>query len=98
MDGRSVDRAAYWSTASTSFANPAIAIARSLTNTFSGIRPVDVPAFIVAELAGALLALLAARGLFRTDAATSVERRISDRAQACVADNSGKSQPPYSLV
>jgi len=58
--------AAYWFTASTSFANPAIAIARSLTNTFSGIRPVDVPGFIVAELAGALLALLVARRLFRT--------------------------------
>jgi glycerol uptake facilitator-like aquaporin len=49
--------AAYWFTASTSFANPAVAIARSLTDTFSGIRPVDVPAFIVSEVAGALLAL-----------------------------------------
>ena len=50
--------AAYWFTASTSFANPAVAIARSLTDTFSGIRPGDVPGFIVAELAGALLAAL----------------------------------------
>jgi len=49
--------AAYWFTASTSFANPAVAIARSLTNTFSGIRPVDLPGFIGAELAGALLGL-----------------------------------------
>jgi glycerol uptake facilitator-like aquaporin len=49
--------AAYWFTASTSFANPAVAIARSLTDTFSGIRPVDVPAFIVAEIGGALVAL-----------------------------------------
>ena len=48
--------AAYWFTASTSFANPAVAIARSLTNTFSGIRPVDLPGFIVAELVGAILA------------------------------------------
>ncbi len=48
--------AAYWFTASTSFANPAVAIARSLTNTFSGIRPVDLPGFIVAEILGALLA------------------------------------------
>lgn len=48
--------AAYWFTASTSFANPAVAIARSLTNTFSGIRPVDLPGFIVAELLGAILA------------------------------------------
>jgi glycerol uptake facilitator-like aquaporin len=49
--------AAYWFTASTSFANPAVAVARSLTNTFSGIRPVDLPGFIAAELAGALIAL-----------------------------------------
>ena len=55
--------AAYWFTASTSFANPAITIARSLTNTFAGIRPADVPAFIAAQFAGALLALLVARPL-----------------------------------
>jgi glycerol uptake facilitator-like aquaporin len=48
--------AAYWFTASTSFANPAVAIARSLTDTFSGIRPIDVPAFVVAEIAGAVSA------------------------------------------
>jgi glycerol uptake facilitator-like aquaporin len=48
--------AAYWFTASTSFANPAVAIARALTDTFSGIRPVDVPGFVVAEIVGALLA------------------------------------------
>ena len=47
--------AAYWFTASTSFANPAITIARSLTNTFSGIRPVDAPGFILAQIAGALI-------------------------------------------
>lgn len=62
--------AAYWFTASTSFANPAITIARSLSNTFSGIRPADVPAFIVAQLAGALLALTVARRLFRVDQPT----------------------------
>ena len=49
--------AAYWFTSSTSFANPAVAIARSLTNTFSGIRPFDLPGFIAAELVGAILAL-----------------------------------------
>jgi len=49
--------AAYWFTASTSFANPAVAIARSLTDTFSGIRPADVPGFVLAELVGAALAL-----------------------------------------
>ncbi len=56
--------AAYWFTASTSFANPAITIARSLTNTFSGIRPVDVPAFMVAQFIGALVALAVATVLF----------------------------------
>jgi glycerol uptake facilitator-like aquaporin len=50
--------AAYWFTASTSFANPAIALARSLTDTFSGIRPIDPPGFWLAEIAGALLALI----------------------------------------
>lgn len=49
--------AAYWFTASTSFANPAITIARSLTDTFSGIRPIDAPAFIAAQLIGAIAAL-----------------------------------------
>ncbi|AYG59413.1 aquaporin [Rhizobium jaguaris] len=55
--------AAYWFTASTSFANPAVAIARSLTNTFAGIRPVDLPGFIVSEVFGALLALMVASWL-----------------------------------
>jgi len=50
--------AAYWFTASTSFANPAVAIARSLTNTFSGIRPIDLPGFIAAELVGAVIGLM----------------------------------------
>lgn len=58
--------AAYWFTASTSFANPAITIARSLSDTFAGIRPADVPGFIVAQLAGALVALLVAKWLFRS--------------------------------
>ena len=50
--------AAYWFTASTSFANPAVAIARSLTNTFSGIRPTDLPGFVLAELCGAFAGML----------------------------------------
>ena len=50
--------AAYWFTASTSFANPAVAIARSMTNTFSGIRPVDLPGFIAAEICGAIVAMI----------------------------------------
>ena len=49
--------AAYWFTASTSFANPAVTIARALTNSFSGIAPADVPMFIVAQFAGALAGL-----------------------------------------
>ena len=48
--------AAYWFTASTSFANPAVTIARAMTDSFSGIRPLDVPAFIAAQVAGALVA------------------------------------------
>jgi glycerol uptake facilitator-like aquaporin len=56
--------AAYWFTASTSFANPAITIARSLSDTFAGIRPGDAPLFIFAQLAGALAALGIARLLF----------------------------------
>jgi glycerol uptake facilitator-like aquaporin len=66
--------AAYWFTASTSFANPAITIARSLSNTFSGIRPADVPGFIIAQLAGALVALLVGKWLFQANPATSSER------------------------
>jgi glycerol uptake facilitator-like aquaporin len=56
--------AAYWFTASTSFANPAITIARALSNTFAGIRPEDVPGFIVSQIVGALMALGVARMLF----------------------------------
>lgn len=50
--------AAYWFTASTSFANPAVTIARGLTDTFSGIRPADIPTFIIAEALGSILAVL----------------------------------------
>ena len=64
--------AAYWFTASTSFANPAVTLARSLTQTFAGIRPLDTPGFIAAQLAGAVLALLAARALLPVQ---SSERR-----------------------
>lgn len=51
--------AGYWFTASTSFANPAVTLARTLTDTFSGIRPIDAPAFIMAQVAGALMGLWA---------------------------------------
>lgn len=55
--------AAYWFTASTSFANPAVTIARSLCDTFSGIRPLDIPLFLIAQLAGAIGATLLFRWL-----------------------------------
>ncbi|TXI94564.1 MAG: aquaporin family protein [Burkholderiaceae bacterium] len=50
--------AAYWFTSSTSFANPAVSLARAASDTFAGIRPIDAPGFIVAQLAGAIVALL----------------------------------------
>lgn len=58
--------AAYWFTASTSFANPAVTIARSLSDTFAGISPSGVPAFIAAQFAGALAATLLATWLWKT--------------------------------
>ena len=58
--------AGYWFTASTSFANPAVTVARSFTDTFSGIAPVDAPAFIVAQLAGAVAATTLCGWLLRT--------------------------------
>ena len=82
--------AAYWFTASTSFANPAITIARSLSNTFAGIRSIDVPAFIVAQLAGAMTGLLLAQILFR-------EKRSEGRRRGCIlrgADRDDALQEP----
>lgn len=67
-----------WLTASTSFANPAVAIARSLTNTFSGIRPVDLPGFVVAQLLGAVCGLWLASWLL-SDA--GADDAISPEAQ-----------------
>ncbi len=59
--------AAYWFTSSTSFANPAVALARGFTNSFSGIALGDVPAFVAAEIVGALIAAAVASYLFRKD-------------------------------
>jgi glycerol uptake facilitator-like aquaporin len=59
--------AAYWFTSSTSFANPAITVARSLSDTFSGIAPGNAPLFIVAQLVGAVLAAAVAARLFPRD-------------------------------
>jgi glycerol uptake facilitator-like aquaporin len=55
--------AAYWFTSSTSFANPAVTLARSASDTFVGIRPIDAPGFIVGQLAGAMAATLLFRWL-----------------------------------
>jgi glycerol uptake facilitator-like aquaporin len=69
--------AAYWFTASTSFANPAVTVARSLTNTFAGVRPLDVPAFVAAQLGGAFGATL----LFHWLLPRTTEDRPSVRMQ-----------------
>jgi glycerol uptake facilitator-like aquaporin len=64
--------AAYWFTASTSFANPAVALARSLTDTFSGIRPIDLPGFWIAEIAGAVAALRLLTWLLQPGASSTI--------------------------
>lgn len=72
--------AAYWFTASTSFANPAVTVARALTDTFSGIRPADVPGFIGAQLAGATTATLLFRWLVPS-LPRSAERVVVPRSE-----------------
>jgi glycerol uptake facilitator-like aquaporin len=67
--------AAYWFTASTSFANPAVTLARALTDTFAGIRPLDVPGFALAQIAGALLALALGQRLFAQETPGAPSRR-----------------------
>jgi len=67
--------AAYWFTASTSFANPAVTLARSFTDSFSGIRFFDVAPFIAAQLCGAAAALLMSRLLFSTDRSIAASHR-----------------------
>ena len=62
--------AAYWFTSSTSFANPAITVARTLSDTFAGIAPASVPAFVVMQLVGGTLALLTVKTLYPRDART----------------------------
>lgn len=73
--------AAYWFTASTSFANPAVTLARSVTNTFAGIRPVDAPAFIIAQLCGALTATALFRWLTPALPRTADELLVPHRSQ-----------------
>jgi glycerol uptake facilitator-like aquaporin len=65
---------AYWFTASTSFANPAVTIARSLSDTFAGIAPQGAPAFIVAQFAGAIVAVVVARWLWELSEASSKQK------------------------
>ncbi len=74
--------AGYWWTSSTSFANPAITIARSLTDTFAGVRPQDAPGFILAQFAGAALATFACGWLYRgrTRAAQAVSTAAATRS------------------
>ena len=69
--------AAYWFTSSTSFANPAITLARSASNTFSGIRPVDAPAFVGAQILGAAAATALFRWFFATMPEASEQRTSS---------------------
>lgn len=71
--------AAYWFTSSTSFANPAVAIARSFTDTFSGIRPDDLPGFIGAQLAGAMIALALMTWLLRAPTGSKLPINPEDR-------------------
>ncbi|HEU4370771.1 MAG TPA: MIP/aquaporin family protein [Methylomirabilota bacterium] len=69
--------AAYWFTASTSFANPAVTLARAASDTFAGIRPADVPGFVLAQLAGAAAATLLFRWLVPPPAGRAGARRLS---------------------
>ena len=70
--------AAYWFTASTSFANPAITVARALTDTFAGIRPADVPAFLAAQAIGAAAATALFRWLLGVPARAGLEAAARD--------------------
>ena len=75
---------AYWFTASTSFANPAVTLARAASDTFAGIRPVDAPGFIVAQLAGAIAATAICRWLVPSlarDARSVVVPHLSARSE-----------------
>lgn len=72
--------AGYWWTSSTSFANPAITIARMLSDTFAGVRPQDAPGFIVAQLAGAATATAACGWLYRARAAQAVSTAAAARS------------------
>jgi glycerol uptake facilitator-like aquaporin len=81
--------AAYWFTSSTSFANPAVTVARSLSDTFAGIRPIDVPGFILVQLLGAAAATVLFSWLVplgRTDTPTAVVSHPTDRDEGSSDD------------
>jgi glycerol uptake facilitator-like aquaporin len=82
--------AAYWFTASTSFANPAVTIARSLSNTFAGIRYVDVPWYVVAQFAGGIAATLLFRWLLPGLQPTQESIRLGDIGETGVGLGGGK--------
>jgi len=82
--------AAYWFTASTSFANPAITIARSLSDTFAGIRPIDVPEFIAAQIVGAMAAIALGRLLYTGTKSAATVREPSTLPHAI--ETSGKQE------
>ncbi len=91
--------AAYWFTASTSFANPAVTLARAATDTFSGVRPADAPGFIVAQLAGAGAAAVISGWLFRGPAGVLATPPVSGAATGQPpapreAMTRGRSDPP----
>jgi glycerol uptake facilitator-like aquaporin len=96
--------AAYWFTASTSFANPAVTIARAVSNTFAGIRPVDVPFFIAAQMCGAVAATVLIRWLIPSLIETAEDillphesgSQLKTYLFACV-HNAGRSQMAASL-
>jgi arsenate reductase (thioredoxin) len=91
--------AAYWFTSSTSFANPAVTIARSVSDTFTGIRPIDVPFFIAAQMCGAIAATVLIRWLIPSLSETAEDILLPHQSKqelktylfACV-HNAGRSQ------
>lgn len=83
----------YWFTASTSFANPAVTIARSLSDTFSGIRPLDVPLFVFGQLTGAYVAILLFRWLVRAEFNQARKGEpLSEKALCSFSRMSGRSR------
>src|SRR5690348_12838431 len=90
--------AAYWFTSSTSFANPAVTLARSASDTFAGIRPIDVPGFIVMQLAGAMAATVLARWMVPTlpEVAARVVMPHGDAAMASDATTAAGDSLPQS--